>query len=243
MTRLERYFIGTTKVILGEYERSKNLEHKTMKGTAREVFATKFLQGIFPKKFVIESGEIFDSEGKISKQADIIVYDELMPTLEYVGTKQFLSGGVLSHIEVKSHLNKSELLKALEVTESIKSLHRDIDQDMYMGELPTKIFSSIFAYSSIRPKTLMKHINDFFSSKSDRANFPDVICVLNEYIIQRNENLESMETKPVICELRENTLLKYFQTLYSSMYKNWLGIPDLNKYCEDKIIYKPISDL
>ena len=243
MTRLEKYFKDTTALFLSEYERSGSLDHSTLKGNVRELFLSNFIKSVFPSKFVVGTGEIFDSRNQISKQADIIIYDELMPTFDYGGSQHYLSGGVLSHIEVKSKLDQAELNKALEVVESVKFLERDIDQDMHIGELPESIFSSVFSYSSIEPKTIVKHMSDFYSSKEESCGFVDAICVLNKCVILRNKNLEDSSVDPVICESGEDSLLQYFHALYSSMYKNWLGLPDLKKYCDTELTYKNISDL
>lgn len=243
MNRLKQFFRDTNKLLIDEYERSKNLNHSTLKGNCRELFLTKFLRSTFPQKFVIGTGEIIDSKDEISKQADIIIYDELMPTFDYGGSSHYLSGGVLSHIEVKSNLDKQDLIKALSIAESVKTLERDIDSSMHFGNLPKSIFSSIFAFESSESSTIKKHMDEYYSSTGDNKSFPDLVCVLNEFVILKNISIGSEEICPVILDTKEDSLLIYFLTLYTSMYKNWSGVPNLKKYAGEELTYKNISNL
>ena len=76
---LKNFFRNTSNILEQEFHRSSSIKNTSLKGQDREIFIQNFLTKSFPKKFVIETGEIIDSKDKKSKQADIVMYDEFMP--------------------------------------------------------------------------------------------------------------------------------------------------------------------
>jgi len=218
---LLKYFNKTTGIIQAYYERTKGISNSSLKGKEREIFIENFLEKCFPKKFVIGTGEIIDSSNKKSKQCDVIVYDEHMPIFDYgptnSSTKMFLSGGVLLHIEIKSKLTKGELEKSINITDSIKSLNRDIDAFMHTGDLPKEIYSCLFAYENeISTETFKSLVS---SSKIDH------VCILN--------NLNYIKAQNQILETKEQSLFIFFLDMFNHMYKSWSGFPNLLKYAPD----------
>lgn len=121
MSKLEDYFRHSSDILSSRYEHSSQIEHGGTKGTLREIFMQNFLEDIYPNKYIFGDGEIIDSQGAISHQADVVIYDERFPVLEYGGSKHFLIEGVLAHIEVKSNISGS-LDDALSKSESVKKL-------------------------------------------------------------------------------------------------------------------------
>lgn len=229
MLKLQKYFRDTSNTLFLEYKKSNNLEHKTLKGNCRELFINDFLTNFFPNKFVVDTGEIIDSSGQCSKQCDVVVYDEYLPVFEYGKAKQFLSGGVLAHIEVKSKLGKKELDKSLEITKSIKGINRDIDSVMSVGDVPKRIFSSVFAYEGIKKENFKKYIQDFYTEESESIdNIVDCVCVLNKYVLLKYK--KNGQIKMAFLETKEDSLLAFFTQLFGAMQKNWMGIADIYKY-------------
>lgn len=229
MEILKKFFRDTSEVLNSEFKRSSGIDNTSLKGQDREIFIKNFLTKSFPKKFVIETGEIIDSSNNKSKQADIVIYDEFMPIFDYGSSKHFVSGGVLSHIEIKSNLNSTELTKALDVTKSIKKLNRDIDSTMIIGNLPKTMPSFLFAYDGVEKETFKRHINEFYKEEKDIDNIIDGVCVLNKYVM-----LKSMTTEgKIVCvfyDTKEDSLMTFFIRLFDAIYKNWQGRPNLYKY-------------
>ncbi|MCC7160512.1 hypothetical protein IT399_02230 [Candidatus Nomurabacteria bacterium] len=230
MTKIQTFFRDTTNILLAEFSRTKNIEHNVSKGNNREFFIENFIKKSFPSKFVIGTGEILDSEDNISKQADVVIYDEFMPVFDYSASQHFLSEGVLSHIEVKSNLTSTELITALGVTKTIKSLKKEIDSFMTIGELSKKVFSCIFSYDGIDKETFKKGVLEYYKTESDINNCVDIICVLNKYVMVKNFNQKSSTWELVFFETKEDSLMVFFTRLFDSMYKNWAGQPNINKY-------------
>lgn len=229
MDIFKEFFRNTSKILNSEFKRSSEIKNTSLKGQDREIFIKKFLTKSFPKKFVIETGEIIDSNNKKSKQADIVVYDEFMPILDYGSSKHFLSGGSLSHIEIKSYLNSTELTKALNVTKSIKNLNRDIDASMHLGDLPKKIPSFLFSYDGMEKETFKKKIEDFYKEEENIDNIIDGVCVLNKYVMLKSMTKDG-KLVYVFYETKEDSLMTFFARLFDAIYKNWQGRPNIYKY-------------
>jgi hypothetical protein len=232
MAKLQQFFKDTSAILFAEFQRSRSVQHTTLKGRDREVFIESFLKKSFPSKFVIGTGEILDAKDNVSGQADIIIYDEYMPVFDYSSTKHFLSEGVFAHIEIKSDLTGDEVTKALDITASIKKLEREIKPIMHTGEINNKVFSCLFAYSGQTKETFKKHVLEYYKNESSIDNKIDMIAVLNKYIALKNVNTEG-QLELLFFETASDTLMIFFAILYNAMYKNWMGQPDLNKYLGD----------
>ncbi len=232
MSKIKSYFKDVSKVLEAQSKLSSNVKHKGLIGQNREVFIQNFIKKSFPKKFVIGNGEIIDSSDKLSKQADIVIYDEFMPTFDYGSSKHFLSGGVLGHIEVKSNLDSDKLKEALEVTKSVKEINRDIDATMHFGDLPKKINSFIFAYHGLSKENFKKKIIEFYKNEKNMDNVVDAVCVLNKYVMVKIYNKDK-KIDLGFFDTQEDSLMAFFGRLFDAMHKNWAGIPNIYKYLGD----------
>jgi len=61
---------------------------------------------------------IIDSNLKTSKQADLVMYHDFMPFIDFCFTKYFLYGGFAVYIEVKSDLSGDDLKDVLNIVKS-----------------------------------------------------------------------------------------------------------------------------
>jgi hypothetical protein len=77
------------------------------KGREREHFIGEFLRKVLPPVHRFGSGDIIDSAGQKSGQADIVVEHPLLPSLPHPGGKvrMYLAESVAAVIEVKSDLS------------------------------------------------------------------------------------------------------------------------------------------
>lgn len=110
---LEETFKAIAKKMMVDFEGiSTQLEHKGLMGRAREIaVVNEFLTKYLPKQLGIATGEIVSSEGSVSKQMDIIIFDNFKSPLllreEEIHILPIESVYVV--IEVKSNLNGAEL--------------------------------------------------------------------------------------------------------------------------------------
>ena len=228
MSKFDEYFRSTSDILEGEYKRSSGFDHSGTAGGAREYFVENFLNNIYPEKFVFGDGEIIDSDGRVSDQADVVIYDEQLPVLEYGSSKHFLSAGVMAHIEVKTDLS-SQLDISLSKVDSVKRLNRDVTPVMAIGQVPEHLFSCVFAYEGPTKSTFKQNVLDYYNGRRDVSKCADLICVLGEYIMLKQSTEE--DERLVFLETNEDSLMAFFVNLAGAVSKNyWQGRPDLGKY-------------
>jgi hypothetical protein len=103
------------------------VKHGGELGGAREALIKGVLNRIIPKTYEIGSGEIIDHLGNHSKQIDIIIARSDFPALSLPsGSKVYLVEAVLATIEVKSRVDKTNILYALENCASISDLFPNV---------------------------------------------------------------------------------------------------------------------
>lgn len=286
MSKLDEYFHHSTNLLKSRYERAAQIEHPLTKGTAREIFIRNFLEDIYPNKYIFGDGEIIDSQDGISNQADVVIYDEKFPVLEYGPSKHFLVEGVLAHIEVKSNLSGS-LDGALSKTKSVKELSipaapmdgpqpRNVvpnawdmitpgptwmdDEDLpdmpdiphekqmihhtierYLDRLehnrmmndisgmPPQTYSAIFAYEGPQPSTFKDNFMDHYDADTNEREIVDFVCVLDEYIMQKDSDdvIQFVKTD-------EDSLLWFFVSLAQAFIIHSMSRPVFSGYLPDR---------
>jgi len=100
------------------------INHDGMTGEVREILISKVLNDLLPSEFKIGTGKIADSEGNLSNQSDIIIYNQAnIPPILFDETKGiFPIESVAYVIEVKSTLNATELKTTLEKADNLAKL-------------------------------------------------------------------------------------------------------------------------
>lgn len=116
------WFDRLESVLQHEAKLSGLLEHGSTVGQAREFVVTRVLKTILPATVHIGSGTVIDSNGKSSKQIDIIIYDPRFPLMTVEGGGSYYVEGVLATIEVKSTIDSAGLEAGLENCKSVLEL-------------------------------------------------------------------------------------------------------------------------
>jgi len=96
-------------------------------GTDREEIVRSFLRAYLPKRFEVSTGFVFDVNGAVSKQIDVVIADSLVcARFETVGgTRYYPCESVVAVGQIKSSLtSKKKLHDALANLESVKFLDR-----------------------------------------------------------------------------------------------------------------------
>ena len=65
------------KILDAYFEQSKDILHNASKGTIRESILNRVIRPFLPSCYGLSGGEAFDSEGNVSKQLDLVVYDSV----------------------------------------------------------------------------------------------------------------------------------------------------------------------
>lgn len=121
--KIRNWFDTLERVLEIEARQAGLLEHNVMIGSAREFLVKRALKSVLPPIIHVGSGKIIDYKNNVSKQIDIIIYDSRFPIFEMESNiGLYLIEGVISCIEIKSTLTKTELNKALDNSKSILDL-------------------------------------------------------------------------------------------------------------------------
>lgn len=152
---------NTSRVMAAKLaEIREGLDHAGEKGAAAEEIIATFLTDHLPQSIGATSGQVMDRTGRKSGQVDVILYDAtrtpMLFTSSRAGRHTVPAEGVLAVIEVKTHLNPSELQKSITHAQKVNGLLRDaylpraieVGHDMYGSHwtTPPPILYSIFAF-------------------------------------------------------------------------------------------------
>ncbi|MEU3071648.1 DUF6602 domain-containing protein [Streptomyces sp. NPDC006906] len=189
--RLEQILHSVAKRMRTEFELSGGFTHSGEKGTTRERVLHNFLEDYLPGHArAFHNAEIISVDGQTSAQCDVVICDRSTPPLlDMKSYRTVPNECVYGLIEVKSKLNKSELLDACEKIRRAKSLpksayeqeplkrHRTVHGKRY-DYYPT--MGMIFAFDSIKLPTLLKHFAEWCSTCDAPEQRPDSIWVLGK---------------------------------------------------------------
>lgn len=177
-----------------DFERSKQFRHHGQAGATRETLVRNFVSDYLPAHVeAIHSAEIVSVGGATSSECDIVVCDKSTPRLLDMEDYRVIPNEcVYGVLEVKSRLNKPELLDACAKIKRAKMLaktayYRDahpVRRDYHGRKIdyfPTH--GIIFAFDSIELKRLANHLIAWCSDNP--AEFlPDSIWVLGKGFLQ-----------------------------------------------------------
>lgn len=179
-----------------EYNMSKIVQHSASKGALREFLLKEIIRPFLPKRYGLCNGECFDSHDGVSKQLDVIVYDDLFSYAVSMGDYYMMPfESAYGEIEVKSMLNKEAFFESIDNIASFKALIKETPEDCQV--LPnlaikingvkwnktgfTKPFGVVFAYDSVEPKTVLNYFHEIKSLNP--SLMPDMIVLLKKKTI------------------------------------------------------------
>lgn len=179
-----------------EYNMSKIVQHAASKGALREFLLKEVIRPFLPKRYGLCNGECFDAHNSVSKQLDVIVYDDLFSYAIPMGDYFMMPfESAYGEIEVKSMLNKEAFFQSIENIASFKSLKKETPAECQI--LPnleleingvtwnksgfTKPFGVVFAYDSVAPKTVLSYFHEI--RPLNPSLMPDMIVLLKQKTI------------------------------------------------------------
>ena len=124
---LRSIFLGLQEAMIAELSSSrKNVPHPTAKGTISESGWQTMLDSYLPRRYQVEKAFVLDSNGKLSEEIDIVIYDrQYSPFLfKKEGAKYIPAESVYGVLEVKQDLGRDEILYAGEKVKSVRELYR-----------------------------------------------------------------------------------------------------------------------
>lgn len=230
---------------------TKQVEHKELRGRAREIVIKDFLKKYLPPALGVEGGEIISSKGQVSKQMDVIVFDRLhCPLLIRADEVHvFPVEGIYAIVEVKSLLESRELTDCVEKIQSVKRMPKEayiqqkgnvIRTTTLFGKeyqyLPT--IGLVFAFDSIGLDTLCNNLAKINRKLGiDLADRIDTICVLSKGIITNYRKDEKFlltpepGSKPCYAATNRGLLLFYL-LIMNLLGQAWMPPMDMSDYAK-----------
>lgn len=200
---LRSYYLRVAEVLRGEAEAASVFPNSSDKGNARERIYIDFLRQHVPSKCtVFAGGYLFDDDGAMSKQLDIIVITDTTPQFNLLnkdGAGKSFSPveGTVAVVSVKSCLDKKQLHDALwgfasiPATRPLTGRGNPFVQFFNYEHWPLKI---IYASDGISVATFLGHLNDFYTANDEIpfARRPDIVHVAGKYLVMRNQLSSSL---------------------------------------------------
>ncbi len=230
--------------------------HASTTGYLREQIVKDFLRPHLPRTFDILAGVVLDSTGARSTQQDCLIVDSRFPLIDVGSANEALviAESVIAAVEVKSYLDKGELLDSLGKAVKIKALKRKGSQEYWKGPAriilpePLPIPAYIFAYDGTDLNTLLGHIKDFIAGKVDgrghgQSEMVDAICVLNQGVFLTTPSMPTVSGERVtlpplskaevkMLHYEKDALFAFYQRLHSDLTYLSLQNYDLDAYYE-----------
>ncbi len=248
---IKKVFRGISQKLQTDFEISSEIKHQGNKGTYRESALREFLlSGRLPKRFGIGTGEIIGPTRNVSKQSDLVIYDQLdgMSLVYDDNVQIYPIESVFGVIEVKSQLSKTELIKSLENIKSVKSLcptesvTKTTNSFISMTYPRPKPFGIVFAYSLSNNslESLLDNLREW-EKENSKEHWPNLVVVLGEGVLyhygdgMKNSSLFSNEeiskaTGPSYLAYKKDTLFHFYSTLIDLCSGTSLGPVNLKRY-------------
>ena len=231
----QKVFRGLGNKMLEDFNISAQINHPGTKGTYREDTLRKFLsEGRLPKRYGIGTGEIVGPIRNVSRQSDLIIYDELdgIALIYDNNTQVFPIECVAGTIEVKSTLTKSEFIKALENIKSVKMLApRDTVTKAVSGFINMSYprpmpFGAVFGYQ-LGGNSLSSLVNNLveWERNTPKEYWPNLIAILDQGIIHHYR--DGLQVAITNNELKEAQFPSSIHFRSDSLFKFYSGILDL----------------
>ena len=197
ITAMDRKAKQTT----AQLEEAQVFELNLNRGECREAVVGSAIRPWLPERYGLGSGEVVGADGSQSKALDIVIYDALYSVVfATIGGKLLCPAeSVFGTIEVKTTLDRGELIDSIRKGQSLAAIERE-QTDVYQCtptagiQLGTGLdgdrrprhhyFIGIVAVDSIEPAKLLGHLGGRMIA--GEQHLPDlVVCLMKNWIIAK----------------------------------------------------------
>lgn len=196
LDRLRKYYLQVAAVLRGEAEAASVFANTGDIGGSREKAYLEFLRLHAPSKCnVFQGGFLFDEDGAVSSQLDIIITTDTAPRFDFHnkdgGGKAFSPvEGTLGVVSVKSTLDKKELFDSLRGFASIPATRPLGKRVLPLAQIPAYDdwpLKIVYASDGIGWQTLVSHLSEFYEANPQVPinRRPHFIHVVGRYYVVR----------------------------------------------------------
>lgn len=212
------------------------IDHPVCKGDQCESAWIDFFRSFLPSKYAIDRGFVFDKDGSVSEQIDIIIYDALYAPLIFgteSGEKFITAESVYAVFDSKPMIDKANLEYTNKKVQSVVSLRRTSREIINAGKvLPardiTPILGGILAINSVQKHALEKNLNE--------CPYINLGCAIRElsFLAERND---SGDISNFVVSSPEETVLAFFYIMLDELYKiGTVPAIDIRQYASNTLV-------
>jgi hypothetical protein len=182
MSKVSRHTIFTQAAhkLRQDFKELSIIPHSGLKGSQAEILVKTFLRDHLPRRFDVGSGFIIDRFDNVSKQTDVIIYDALNCPVYRASEDAaiFPSDNVAAVVEVKSRLDKEQLISSFENILATKQLAKTTPEVPFF--ITSQTIGCLFAFeSAITLDKISEHYTDLVK-KYGIGHHIDIILVLDK---------------------------------------------------------------
>jgi hypothetical protein len=176
--------------------RQRLVPHRGEQGASREAIIREFLRAYLPKRFEVSTGFVFDADGRVSEQIDIIIADSLVtPRFEDPGGIRFYPcEAVVAAGEVRTAItSRTQLWDAITQLRSVSLLDRSANGRAvcyHTGEVIDhthnhlhQIFTFLMILDRAPSSDLTTEVLLEVVHRSDSHEWPNIIVALEKYLV------------------------------------------------------------
>ncbi|MBO5737842.1 hypothetical protein J6R97_00720 [bacterium] len=231
--RMQHLFMVLQRKMLTELEGARTiLEHPTTMGDSFELEWINWLKKYLPERYCIDKAQVIDSEGNLSQQIDIIIYDRQYTPFIFNdnGAIYVPAESVYAVFEVKPMLNKANMIYAAEKAESVRNLHRTSAPIIHAGGrfdavAPKQIIAGILTYDC----EWVEGLKDTFIKNLEALRNNQILnigCSLKKGTFYMNSETDTIQVSSA-----DESLVYFFLKLFKEL-QNVGTVPamDINEY-------------
>ncbi|HEX8493002.1 MAG TPA: DUF6602 domain-containing protein [Pyrinomonadaceae bacterium] len=185
-------FAQAARKLRQDFDELSVVPHRGLKGNEAEKLVKVFLKEHLPKRFAVGSGFIIDRLDNVSKQTDVIIYDALNCPVYRASEDAaiFPSDNVAAVVEVKSCLDKKQLISSFENILATKQLAKTPPSETSF--ITSQTIGCLFAFeSTISFDKILEHYTDL-TKQYGIGHHIDIILVLDKGTITMWAKLRSL---------------------------------------------------
>ena len=204
-------------------------QHRQSAGENREGLVREFLEDHLPSRFGVDTGFVFSSDGRFSRQADLLIVDKEnnAPLHSSYRHRLWPVESVYALIEVKTRLSPRELDDAVSKGRRFKSLPRDYCHVRAAQHIRESLFV-IWAFESPKPTTVKTNLTRRLADL-DISEQPDLVVVPDRLVAHMGKYREMVRLGEPGSQYRSE-LEHQHQGDLSSLLDQPLDVYDLGKH-------------
>jgi hypothetical protein len=239
---LNQLFLSLQDQLLAKMETSRTfVHHSPTKGAAAEQAWLAMLQAYLPQRYKADSAFVVDSNGKLSEQIDIVIYDRQYSPLilHQEGVLYVPAESVYAVFDVKHELRRTAILESAKKAESVRKLKRTSVAirhagGTYKAKRPIEITAGILTLESWWSGGRLAESVDKVLGELPKKKFIDLGCAIRGGAFEASRFGKKLRVEK---STRETALIFFFlRLLHRLQHVGTVPAIDILKYASGLMI-------